>query len=245
MWNLCPCCHNPEDPDYAVNRDIGEWGAHEEAMGTSFLKGSAVSGEDARAIMRTLGASKYTMFKTLSDVGMDERSRTAIIEHVDMFHAENAIEEADLILPLSHAQLLVLVGEEVVGRLEVIFGRFGCDDYNMVVRRVEPVGNGRCINFHTDVTRRTMQVVLNDESEYDGGRLVYATDEGLLWPNRKAGSAILHDDSIAHGVSMHLRDVRYGLFFLQAPDSIGCVHGLVDEVDETHEEQPLIHLKGG
>ncbi len=58
--------------------------------------------------------------------------------------------------------------------------------YNIAVRRVEPVGNGRCINFHTDVTRRTMQVVLNDESEYDGGRLVYATDEGLLWPSRKA-----------------------------------------------------------
>ena len=74
-------------------------------------------------------------------------------------------EEADLILPLSHAQLLVLVGEEVVGRLEVICGRFGCDNYNIVVRRDEPVGNGRCINFHTNVTPRTMQVVLNDESE--------------------------------------------------------------------------------
>ena len=57
---------------------------------------------------------------------------------------------------------------------------------------------------------------------------------------------MLHDDSIAHGVSMQLLGVRYGLFFLQAPDSIGSVHGLVDdEVDETHEEQPLIHLKGG
>ncbi len=88
---------HPEDPDYAVNLEIGEWGAHKEAVGTSFLKDAAASGEDARAIMRTLGASKYTMFKTLSDVGMDERSRTAIIEHADMFHAENAIEEAGLI----------------------------------------------------------------------------------------------------------------------------------------------------
>ena len=124
-----------------MNLDIGEWGAHEEAVGTSFLK-DAASGEDALAIMWTLGASPYTMFKTLSDVGMNERSRTAIIEHADMFHAEKAIEEADLIVPLSHAQLLGLVGEEV------------------------------------DVTPRTMQVVLNDESEYDGGRLVY--DGGRL-----------------------------------------------------------------
>ena len=70
-------------------------------------------------------------------------------------------------------------------------------------------------------------MVLNDESEYDGGRLVYATDEGLVWPSRKAGSATLHNSSIAHGVSLHTRGVRYSLFFLQAPGSTGsAVHGL-------------------
>jgi len=72
-----------------------------------------------------------------------------------------------------------------------------------------------------------MQVALNDESEYEGGRLVYATDEGLVCPSRKPGSATLHDSSIAHGVSLHTRGVRYSLFFLQAPDSSGsAVHGL-------------------
>ncbi len=232
-----------------MNLDIGEWEVHEEAVGTSFLKGAAASGKDARAFMRTLGASKYTMFKTLSDVGMDERSRTAIIEHANMFHAENAIEEADLILPLSNAQLLVLVGEVVLGRLKVIFGRFGCDDFDIVVRCVEPVGNGRCINFHTGVTRRTIQVVLNDESEYDGGRLVYATDEGLLWPSRRAGSAILLDDSIAHGVSMHLRGVRYGSSSCKPRTPFGAFTDwlmswmrqmrisplFTQKVDETHE----------
>ena len=72
-----------------------------------------------------------------------------------------------------------------------------------------------------------MQVALNDESEYEGGRLVFATDEGLVWPRRKAGSATLHDSSTAHGVSLHTRGVRYSLFFLQAPASTGsAVHGL-------------------
>ena len=61
----------------------------------------------------------------------------------------------------------------------------------------------------------SMQVVLNDESEYDGGRLVFATDEGLVCPSRKAGSATLHDNTIAHGVSLHTRGVRYSLFLLQ------------------------------
>ena len=72
-----------------------------------------------------------------------------------------------------------------------------------------------------------MQVALNDESEYEGGRLVYATDEGLVWPSRKAGSATLQNSSIAHGVSLHTRGLRYSLFFLQAPASTGsAVHGL-------------------
>jgi predicted 2-oxoglutarate/Fe(II)-dependent dioxygenase YbiX len=70
-------------------------------------------------------------------------------------------------------------------------------------------------------------VALNDESEYEGGRLVYATDEGLVCPSRRAGSATLHNSFIAHGVSLHTRGVRYSLFFLQVPTSTGsAVHGL-------------------
>jgi hypothetical protein len=38
------------------------------------------SGEDAREILRMLGATVYTMFETHYDVGMDERTRTAVIE---------------------------------------------------------------------------------------------------------------------------------------------------------------------
>ena len=61
----------------------------------------------------------------------------------------------------------------------------------------------------------SMQVVLNDESEYEGGRLVFATDEGLVCPRRKAGSTTLHDNTITHGVSLHTRVVRYSLVLLQ------------------------------
>ena len=42
-----------------------------------------------------------------------------------------------------------------------------------------------------------------------------------------AGSATLHNSSIAHGVSLHTRGVWYNLFFLQVPASTGSVvHGL-------------------
>ncbi|KAJ1478580.1 hypothetical protein T484DRAFT_2929878 [Baffinella frigidus] len=142
------------------------------------------------------------------------------MQHADS--RQKAAGEADFKLPLSHAELGALVGEEAARRLDALFRRFGGKEraYTVKIRRVEAVAGGRCINFHTDNSRRTMQVALNDEGDYDGGRLVFATEDGLFWPSRKAGSATLHDSSIAHGVSMHTRGVRYGLFFLEATPEI-------------------------
>jgi hypothetical protein len=58
---------------------------------------------------------------------------------------------------------------------------------------------------------------LNAESEYEGGRPVFVTEEGLVWPWRRAGSATLHDSSIAHRVGLHVHGMRYSLFFFQCP----------------------------
>jgi hypothetical protein len=57
-----------------------------------------------------------------------------------------------------------------------------------------------------------MQIALNSDEEYDGGRLVFATSEGFVVPKRRAGSATIHTCSLAHGVTALTRGVRYGLF---------------------------------
>jgi hypothetical protein len=57
-----------------------------------------------------------------------------------------------------------------------------------------------------------MQVALNSDEEYDGGRLVFATSEGFVVPARCTGSATIHTCSVAHGVTALTRGVRYGLF---------------------------------
>ena len=63
-----------------------------------------------------------------------------------------------------------------------------------------------------------MQISLNSENEYSVGRLVYATkDDDLVYPSRPAGSATLHRNHIAHGVTTLTDGVRYGLFLLQDP----------------------------
>ena len=60
-----------------------------------------------------------------------------------------------------------------------------------------------------------MQVPLNDESEYVGGKLVFVNGNcKISVPSRPAGSYTIHDDTILHGVSRLDSGVRYGLFFL-------------------------------
>ena len=87
--------------------------------------------------------------------------------------------------------------------------------YNKIVLR-RCVEHGKCINFHTDQALKTMQVPLNGEDEYEGGRLVFMTKEnGMKIPVRKAGSATIHRNDIAHGVTTLVRGVRYGLYLLE------------------------------
>ena len=60
-----------------------------------------------------------------------------------------------------------------------------------------------------------MQVAINGDDEYVGGRLVYATNEGLNAPPRPAGTVTIHHNDIVHGVSLLESGTRYGLFFLK------------------------------
>lgn len=58
------------------------------------------------------------------------------------------------------------------------------------------------INFHTDVSAKTLQVSLNDDSEYEGGKLIYASQGRLHIPKRAKGSVTVHNNKIVHGVTL-------------------------------------------
>ncbi len=64
--------------------------------------------------------------------------------------------------------------------------------------------------FHTDYSRKTMQVALNDD--FTGGQLVFATGEGFFVPPRPAGTATVHKSQQVHGVAKLEADIRFGLF---------------------------------
>ena len=124
-------------------------------------------------------------------------------------------------LELDRGEAERLVGAETFAALEETFDTglptsSASPPHTMIVVR-RCVKRGQLIPFHTDHSKRTLQVALNGDDEYKGGRLVFATASGLRTPRRAAGTATLHDCTVAHGVTALLSGARYGFFLLAVP----------------------------
>ena len=140
---------------------------------------------------------------------------------------------ADLKLPLSLAELAELIGQNSADRLAALVSG---DFDKILLRRCSATKERLCIGFHLDVSQQVLQVALNDDSEYSGGRLMFLTGkkgegigegggggegegEGgggrLVVPKRSAGSFTIHNCHVVHGVSELRAGLRYGLFFIK------------------------------
>merc|ERR1712217_174605 len=120
-----------------------------------------------------------------------------------------SFDQADFKVVLSTQKLISLVGLNQYFKLVAFFGK---EPDEIVVRRCQ--AHGRCINFHIDHSKRVMQVALNSDKEYRGGRLVFATNAGLEIPTRNVGTVTLHHNDMVHGVTKLEDGIRYGLFLL-------------------------------
>ena len=89
-------------------------------------------------------------------------------------------------------------------------------DVKVLLRRCE--AHGIFIQWHSDQGlwySTVMQVALNNDSEYDGGRLLYITAaSGFSCPSHPAVTATFHDKDVVHAVSTLASGARYGLFLL-------------------------------
>jgi len=188
--------------------DIGTWDVHADSTGIEVLRGQPPSASAARAIIKAHCATPKQFVSLPERDLLGAPAREALMRLADSKHTQG---QEDLQVELFLGELEDMVGKEAVASLVAIFdGRVD----QVKIRRVEASGERHVINFHTDFSLRTMQVALNGEEGYDGGRLVYATEKGIMQPPRPAGSATIHDNSIPHGVSEMVRGTRYGLFFL-------------------------------
>ena len=148
---------------------------------------------------------------------------------LDMEHARGTLAgEADLKLNITLKELESLVGTAAADRLiDFCGGHFD----TIIIRRCEP--GGQIINFHKDDHLRTILIALIDDDEYEGGRLVFATRDGLSVPQRPAGTATVHTSAVVHGVTRHTAGVRYGLFFLQGMGGVGTLSDLGYDQDDS------------
>ena len=202
--------------------DIGPWEAPAAGLGSGFLCGGAPpSRATAAAVLRTLDAptSPTPLAAFPRPELLDAAQRALLMRHIDGAHQGDGSgrQQHDLQLVLTTQALGNLVGAAAV---QALLGHFGSGTVNEIkLRRVEADGGMRVINYHLDSARKTMQVALNGEGEYEGGKLVYITGDGFEQPRRPAGSATIHDNTIVHGVTQLVSGVRYGLFLLHKKDN--------------------------
>jgi small ubiquitin-related modifier len=204
---------------------FGNFGAHQGSSGIVHLLGhintdkanlSNGTAAEALSLVRELGGRESAVFSSDPDVILlDKAAREVLMRHMDSLHTW----QTDLQLVLTQEELRAMVGDDAVARLS---GLFAQDCTEIRIRRAqaqEAAAGAVCVNFHIDQMSRTMQVPLNDEGggegEYLGGQLVYVNREGFHQPKRPAGSAVIHESDIVHGVTPLLKGARYGLFFLR------------------------------
>ena len=129
--------------------------------------------------------------------------------------------ELDFRLELSGPELVAAVGADAAAAvvrsaapLLATNGVAAPESPRFVLRRTAATPQGgadevACIPFHTDAVHALASITLADESEYDGGRLVFVSADGRVRvPPRPAGSAVVLDASMTHAVTPLRRGCR-------------------------------------
>ena len=128
-----------------------------------------------------------------ASAGLDETQRNALMAFIDSCFEKNKRKHSttnDYRMTLLREDLTSIIGVSATNRLEKTF-QGSCDLFRMrrVTAREKSEGDddegGECVAFHTDThSQRTMQIALNNENDYQGGLLVYATLNGFMKPRR-------------------------------------------------------------
>ena len=147
---------------------------------------------------------------------LNKTQRDSLMTFIDSRFAKEEISTSnnDFRISLSRKDLTSIIGETTTRTLENAFGSM----YDTIrMRKVTASGKpeGECVAFHTDFSRRTMQISLNNENDYSGGLLLFATSKGFVAPKRTPGSYTIHNHKSVHGVTSITRGTRYSLFLCQ------------------------------
>lgn len=166
--------------------------------------------------------------------------RRRCIEFLDAARASLSPLSADVKIVLGQGAFLALFGVKSQAQHDKLLALHPGSS-KIALRRTEGPVEG-CIGFHIDggYATHTVQLTLNDCSEYEGGRLCFVTGANatLSVPPRPAGTLTKHDSDILHGVTKLHRGVRYSLFVVD--DSNGLGEQDVHQVDEAMVSRTLV-----
>jgi large subunit ribosomal protein L40e len=126
------------------------------------------------------------------------------------------------------------------------------DGAQIVLRRTEGPTSG-CIEFHCDnetnrAAKYTVQLALNDDTEYDGGKICFVApssssssssldldlDLDLVVPKRYAGTMTSHKCNVFHAVTKLHKGIRYSLFVLDRSNGLSEEDVKCVDVDTVH-----------
>ena len=213
----------PPPPPCMASPNPALFGAHPGTVGLEYLEGTksltAASAQEIKSIIAQLGGSSLET-PSVVDAALGATACAALRKYLDE-RAALVPQQHELRLTVSDGELCGLIGVE---NFESLCRVFGSPVDKIMMRRVtascgEPCPEQRCVFFHTDWSKRTMQVALSGDHEYDGGRLIFATSRGFVQPARPAGCATIHNGGLTHGVSVLSAGTRYGLFLCATPDA--------------------------
>jgi len=108
------------------------------------------------------------------------------------------------------------------------------DGESKIALRMTRGPSNACINFHCDggYATGTVQIALNDNAEYSGGRLCFFVNDRLEVLDRPIGSVCQHPRAVLHAVTALTEGTRKSLFVVDHTNGLG-ENGVV-EVTEQH-----------
>ncbi len=99
-----------------------------------------------------------------------------------------------------------------------------------------PVPGAIAWHFDGGYATDTIQLALNDDSEYEGGRLCYFTPEkGVEVLSRRAGDITKHNRDALHAVTRLTSGTRYSLFVVDESNGLGDQLVVVPTRERTEE----------
>ena len=188
-------------------------------------------------------SSKAYRFERTGETLLTKLQREVLMKFMDTCHSKKAPAANDIKITIDKDGFCALFGGTTAENQYKLISKYhedyseACKKTKIALRRTQGPIDG-CISFHCDGTYATdtVQLALNDDTEYIGGRICfYNKKNGLSMPSRAAGTITAHNRDVLHGVTKLHQGTRYSLFVVNVSNGLGDSDVYNLPVDDVHK----------